>query len=71
MANYIGVKELRQNLEKYSAQVRRGKSFIVLKRNKPQFRMCPVDSEGAWEQVVDFTSLAKEGVLFEKILNRF
>ena len=35
--NIIGVKELRQNLDKYVRAVARGRSFMVVKRSRPIF----------------------------------
>jgi len=33
--NIVGLKELRENIENYIAQVKKGKSFIVVRRSKP------------------------------------
>ncbi|HUY05358.1 MAG TPA: type II toxin-antitoxin system prevent-host-death family antitoxin [Candidatus Paceibacterota bacterium] len=55
--NIIGLKELRENMETYISQVGKGKSFTVVRRSRPVFRVTPVDEwgdEGVWETVVDF-----------------
>ncbi|OGG49160.1 hypothetical protein A2678_00845 [Candidatus Kaiserbacteria bacterium RIFCSPHIGHO2_01_FULL_53_31] len=65
MINIIGLKDLRENTEQYISRVKRGKSFVVVRRSKPIFRVSPVDEwgdEGMWETVVDFTKINKGGV---------
>ena len=39
MENIIALKELRLNMEKYATDVKSGKSFIVLKKNQPFFKI--------------------------------
>ena len=72
MNSIVGVKELRENLSAYTDQSRRGKSFIVVRRSKPIFRMVPIDEDddGNWERVVDFTKIKKGGVTAREILPR-
>ena len=71
-ANVIGLKELRENAGNYIAQINKGKSFIVVRRSKPVFKMMPVvdewDDEGNWETIVDFTKIKKGGVSAERVL---
>ena len=67
----IGFKELRQNADKYINAVAKGRTFTVVKRSKPVFKMVPVDKwgdEGNWKTIVDFTKIAQNGVLAEEIL---
>lgn len=46
----IGVKELRENIDKYAAQVKAGRFITVVKRSEPLFRLTPVDDdESGWE----------------------
>ena len=48
---FVGLKELRVDTERYIAEVRRGKSFTVLRRSRPVFKISPPDSmgdEGVW-----------------------
>lgn len=73
---YIGVKELRQNLNKYAHRVRKGEGFIVMKHNKPLFQIAPVKvdkwgDEGEWETFIDFTKIRKGGVPAELVLEAF
>ena len=69
--NIIGFKELRENAGKYISAVEKGKTFTVVRRSKPIFKMIPVDEwgdEGVWETVVDFTKFKKGGVRAEEVL---
>lgn len=70
MSNIIGVKELRENLSRYTDQVQRGKSFTVVRRSKPLFKMVPIDEDddGHWERVVDFTKIKKGGLDARELL---
>ena len=61
----IGLKDLRENTESYIAQIKRGRSFVAVKKSKPVFKITPVDEwgdEGVWETVVDFTQINPKGV---------
>ena len=67
----VGLKDLREHMENYIAQVGEGRSFTVVRRSKPVFRISPVDEwgdEGVWETVRDFTKLDKRGVPAEEVL---
>jgi len=69
--NIVGVKELRQNLDKYIKQVGEGKTFTVFRRSDPVFKITPmVDEENLWESVVDFTKIKKGGVSINELLSR-
>ncbi|MEK7537070.1 MAG: hypothetical protein AAB584_01320 [Patescibacteria group bacterium] len=68
MKQLIGVKELRENLEKYIALVEKGKSFTVIKKTRPVFKITPPESEERWETVIDFTNKSKNGVSARKVL---
>jgi len=67
----IGLKEFRQNAEHYIAEVKKGKSFLVVKRSKPVFKIVDVDDEdeGNWETVIDFTKIRKGGIAIEELLS--
>ena len=67
-SNLVGIKDLRNNLEKYIKEIERGKSFMVLRRSRPVFRIEPVDESGVWETVVDFTKVDAKGVPAERVL---
>jgi len=67
----VGLKELRENMEKYASLVKKGKSFIVVKRSKPLFKISSIDEDdGLWETVIDFTRLKKGGIPAEELLDR-
>ena len=68
MEQLIGLKDVRLNLNKYAAAVTAGRTFIVLKQNKPLFKISPVKDEEKWETVIDFTKIQKGGVNVKKLL---
>jgi len=71
MNKIIGLKELRQNADNFIAEVKKGKSFIVVRRSEPVFKISPPDEESElWETVVDFTKIKKGGVLIKDLLSR-
>jgi len=67
----IGLKDLRLNTNSYINAVSKGRSFIVMRRSRPIFKVVPVDEwgdEGVWETVVDFTKIKKGGVPAKEVL---
>ncbi len=67
----VGLKELRENMEKYASLIKKGRSFIVVKRSKPMFKISSVDEDdGLWETVIDFTRIRKGGISAEELLSR-
>jgi len=71
MENIIGLKELRENAEKYISQIKKGSSFIVVRRSKPVFKLSPITEKSEqWETVVDFTKLHKGGIDIKELLDR-
>jgi len=69
----IGLKELRENTETYISAVKRGKSFVVVRKSKPLFEISPItdrDDESLWEDFVDFTKIKKGGVPLPEVLKR-
>ena len=71
MEKIIGLKELRQNMEKYAEDTRRGNTLIVVKRSKPLFKIVPFrEQEDEWEEVIDFTKIRKGGIDINKLLSR-
>lgn len=65
----VGLKELRENLETYISRVKKGKSFIVMRRSEPVFKISPPDEdEGVWETIADFTTIEKDGISAREIL---
>jgi antitoxin (DNA-binding transcriptional repressor) of toxin-antitoxin stability system len=69
MNNIIGLKDLRENLEKYEKQIQAGQSFIVMKRSKPIFTISPVEND-EWETVIDFTKFRKGGIPASELIER-
>jgi len=65
----LGLKELRENMQKYVSRVEKGESFIIVKKSKPIFKISSPDEEdGLWETVVDFTKINKNGVDAKRVL---
>ena len=68
----LGLKELRENMQKYASRVEKGESFVVVKKSKPLFKISSVDEddkdEGLWETVIDFTKINKNGVDARRVL---
>ncbi len=68
MKNIIGLKELRENMENWISEVGKGKSFVVLRKSKPVFKIVPAETEEHWETVIDFTKIRRSGVPAEEVL---
>ena len=67
----IGLKELRENMENYLSEVRKGRSFIVIRRSRPVFKISPPnEGDELWEEAVDFTKVKKGGVSISELLKR-
>ncbi|MFY9492927.1 MAG: hypothetical protein WAP55_00350 [Minisyncoccia bacterium] len=67
----VGLKNLRNNMDAYITQVDKGKSFIVVRKSKPVFKISPPDeADGLWESVVDFTKIKKGGIKLDDLLSR-
>ncbi len=70
-SNVVGLKELRENMEDYVAEVKKGRTFLVLRKSRPVFKISsPDEDDGQWERVVDFTKIKKGGVSLEEVLAR-
>lgn len=68
MNNAVGLKELRQNMDKYIKKIEKGDSLVIMRRNEPLFLMAPLDEE--WEEAIDFTKIKKGGVDIDEVLSR-
>ena len=69
--NIVGLKELRNNLEIYISEIKKGKSFIIVRRSEPILKISSPDEENdLWEKVVDFTKIKKDGVSLSDVLAR-
>lgn len=69
----VGLKDLRENMETYIDQVGKGKSFTIVRRSKPIFKLTPVDEwgdDGVWETVLDFSDMKGGGMKAEDFLKR-
>lgn len=67
----VGLKELREHIDTYIEEVRKGRSFTVVRRSKPVFKISPPEEdESLWEPVIDFTKIRRGGVLIADILSR-
>jgi antitoxin (DNA-binding transcriptional repressor) of toxin-antitoxin stability system len=64
----VQLKELRENMPAYIAEVAKGRSFTVIKRSKPIFQISPVADEGKWRTIVDFTEIDPRGVDADELL---
>ena len=66
-ANLVGLKELRENMDLYIAQIRKGKSFTVMRRSEPIFRVSPVNENQDQEVATISLGLVKR---YRKALER-
>lgn len=67
----LGLKELRENMQKYASLVEKGESFVVVKKSKPLFKIiAPDEDEGIWETVIDFTKIRKNGISAKELFAR-
>jgi len=65
----LGLKELRENMQKYASRIEKGESFIIVKKSKPLFKISSLDeNEEMWETVIDFTKIRKGGILAKELL---
>lgn len=68
IATIVSLKELRENFPEFIEKVANGQSFTVVKRSKPIFQINPVQDEGEWETVIDFTEISKNGLPVDEVL---
>ncbi|MBI5470216.1 type II toxin-antitoxin system prevent-host-death family antitoxin [Candidatus Kaiserbacteria bacterium] len=71
----IGLREFRENTEKYIAQLKKGKKFTILRHSKPVFAVVPaseveydldeLDGPG-WKTLIRFPN--KEGITIDDIM---
>lgn len=70
MKKIVGLKDFREHMTTYATRVQKGESFVIVKKSKPLFTICPVEHEESWETVVNFTALRKGGVALEEVLKK-
>ena len=64
----VGLRALRENMDKYVERLSKGESFLVLRKSTPVFKMEPVDEwgdEGHWENF-DMRDKNGEGMPMEE-----
>jgi prevent-host-death family protein len=69
METIVGLKELREHIDKYASRAQKGETLMVVRRSKPLFRITGAE-EAEWEEVIDFTKIKKGGVKMQDILSR-
>lgn len=69
ISKVISLKEFRIDLPRIVEQISAGKSFTVVKRSKPIFQINPIDDQGEWTTIIDFTEIDERGVPVEDVLN--
>jgi len=58
-------------MDNYISQVKKGKSFVVVRKSRPIFKIAPLDEwgdEGVWERIIDFAKIKKGGVPLSDVL---
>ena len=70
MDKIVGLKELRSNVDEYIAEVKKGKSFIIVRRSRPVFKISLPAEDESWETVVDFTKIKNGGIAIKELLAR-
>jgi len=67
----VGLKELRENIDTYINAVEKGRSFVIVRKSKPVFRISSLqEADELWEQIIDFTKIKKGGVAINQLLSR-
>lgn len=66
----VGLKELRENMEKYISRVNKGESITVFRRSTPLFKLTPIEDndETKWETIVDFPKEIGTGMPIDELL---
>lgn len=67
----VGLKELRENMQKYASRVERGESFTIVKKSRPLFKISSLDEDDRlWETIIDFTKIRKGGIPAKELLSK-
>ncbi len=70
-ANIVGLKDLRENINTYIKAIAKGRSFVVVRKSKPVFKISSLEeSNELWEPVIDFTKIKKGGLALDQLLSR-
>ena len=67
MEKIIGLKELRNNTDKYVKEINKGNSFIVMRKSRPLFKISFPERD-VWETVIDFTKTSKKSIPARNLL---
>jgi len=68
MQNILSLKDFRTKLTDYTKRVsEKGDSFVVFKKSKPVFMVVPIDHDGEWQTVLNFSEINPKGVTFKDI----
>lgn len=71
METIVGLKEVREHIGRFVEGTRKGRSFIVVRKSKPLFRLAPLREKAEqWEEAVDFSKIRKGGVDIKELLSR-
>lgn len=71
MEQMIGLKELRGNVRMVEKNINRGRSYLVLRKSKPLFKIVPLEENGGvWEEAADLTKICRGGVRITELLSR-
>lgn len=67
----VGLKDLRENIDTYIRAVAKGRSFVVVRKSQPVFKISAwEEANELWEPVIDFTKIKKGGVALGQLLKR-
>lgn len=67
----VGLKELRGDIGTYISEVKKGRSFIIVRRSRPVLKISSPDEElDLWERIADFTKIKKGGIPILDLLSR-
>jgi len=74
LSSIIGLRELRENTDKYIEATKKGRSFTVVRRSRPIFKLVPVDEwgdEGNWKTLLDLTKGKYKNMTASDLLEEF
>lgn len=72
MEHIVGLRKFREDIGAIEAGIAAGRSFVVVRRSKPIFKVSGLDGndERLWETVADFTKVRRGGVCIKDLLSR-
>lgn len=70
-SSIVGLKDLRENINTYIKAVAKGRSFVVVRKSRPVFKISSLEEANElWEPVIDFTKIKKGGLALDRLLSR-